>query len=164
MQNNFLQHTRWTKTCAESHSCLRPLRFRTLRPLSVCARALFNSPQLPPFPDARIERTAAAEFKETYTICLNNTTIGEKNTYIVSRSLRGCRWGLVIDSSAWWCSFSRDWEVSKHLRSWAGSLYWSNWVAVRKVDWTCGGKRAGWPPVPNWFFCTPEQPANTEGR
>ncbi len=79
MQNDFsTTFSQWTKTCAESHSCLRPLRSRTLRLLSVCAHALFNSPQLPPFPDARIERTAAAEFKETYIICLKNTTIGKK--------------------------------------------------------------------------------------
>lgn len=78
----------------------------------------------------------------------------KKNTCIVSGSLRGYRWGLVIDPNAWRCSFSRDWEVWTHLRAWAGSLYWSNvnWVAVGKVDRTCGGKRAGWPPDTNWFL------------
>lgn len=80
--------------------------------------------------------------------------MGKKITCIVSGSLRGYRWGLVIDPNAWRCSFSRDWEVWTHLRAWAGSLYWSNvnWVAVGKVDRTCGGKRAGWPPDTNWFL------------
>lgn len=41
-------------------------------------------------------------------------------------------------------------ERSRHTCGLELEVYsWSNWVAVRKVDWTCGGKRAGWPPVPN---------------